>query len=185
MGSWAGILLAPLDLHGPDIEIGWRLKRAAWGFGYATEAARPVLDHAFGMLRLAEVVADIDPANTASAGVARKLGLRPAGQIPPYRWTHGDTLHRPPRRDDRMSRLFCPGPDGGSPVSISRVQRDGSQAFASEDIVKPIITTTALSIVGAASPLGFWMKSLVTWANTGSRGCVSMPWRRCFGAKQL
>ena len=25
------ILLTPLDLHGPEIEIGWRLVRAAWG----------------------------------------------------------------------------------------------------------------------------------------------------------
>ncbi len=73
------ILLTPLDLHGPEIEIGWRLVRAAWGRGYATEAARPVLDHAFRTLGLPYVVADIDPANTASIGVARKLGLVPSG----------------------------------------------------------------------------------------------------------
>jgi RimJ/RimL family protein N-acetyltransferase len=69
-------------LHGPEIEIGWRLIRRAWGRGYATEAARPVLHHALGTLRLPQVIADIDPENTASVGVARKLGFRPAGGVP-------------------------------------------------------------------------------------------------------
>jgi RimJ/RimL family protein N-acetyltransferase len=76
------VLLTPLDLHGPEIEIGWRLIRAAWGRGYATEAARPILHHALGTLRLFEVIADIDPANTASVKVARKLGFRPARDVP-------------------------------------------------------------------------------------------------------
>ncbi len=71
------ILLTPLDLIGPEIEIGWRLVRAAWNHGYATEAAQPVLDHALTTLQLSEVVADIDAENTASAGVARKLGMQP------------------------------------------------------------------------------------------------------------
>jgi RimJ/RimL family protein N-acetyltransferase len=90
MGYWSimapqfvgWILLTPLDMHGPEIEIGWRLVRAAWGCGYATEAARPVLAHALNTLGLREVVADIDPANTASVGVALKLGLRAAGPVP-------------------------------------------------------------------------------------------------------
>ena len=76
------VLLTPLDLHGPEIEIGWRLVRAAWGRGYATEAAIPVLCHALNTLSLPEVIADIDPANTGSVGVARKLGFRPAGEVP-------------------------------------------------------------------------------------------------------
>ena len=76
------ILLMPLDAVGPEIEIGWRLVRAAWSRGYATEAATPVLRHALNTLGLAEVIADIDPANTGSVGVARKLGFRPAGEVP-------------------------------------------------------------------------------------------------------
>jgi RimJ/RimL family protein N-acetyltransferase len=89
MGYWSifapafigWVLLTPLDLHGPEIEIGWRLVRAAWGHGYATEAARPVLDHALGALGLSRVVADIDPDNAASIGVARKLGFSPDGTV--------------------------------------------------------------------------------------------------------
>ncbi len=71
------ILLTPLDLVGPEIEIGWRFTRAAWGKGYATEAAAPVLRHAFETAGLDAVIADIAIANFASRRVAEKLGLRP------------------------------------------------------------------------------------------------------------
>jgi RimJ/RimL family protein N-acetyltransferase len=79
------VFVAPVDLHGPEIEIGWRLVRSAWGQGYATEAAWPVLAHALHTLGLPRIVADIDPGNTASINVARKLGLMPAGTV-----RHGD-----------------------------------------------------------------------------------------------
>ncbi len=69
------ILLIPADAVGPDIEIGWRLNRRAWGKGYATEAARPVLAHAFQTLELDRVIADIAPGNAASVRVVQKLGL--------------------------------------------------------------------------------------------------------------
>ena len=65
----------PLDAVGPEIEIGWRLRRDAWGAGLATEAARAVLDHGFITLRLPEVVADIHPENARSIRVAEKIGL--------------------------------------------------------------------------------------------------------------
>lgn len=58
-----------------DVEIGWRLRRAHWGRGYATEAALAAREHAFETLRLARLVSLIRPANAASIGVARKLGL--------------------------------------------------------------------------------------------------------------
>ena len=73
------MLLTPLDLAGPEIEIGWRLVRSAWGRGYATEAAQPVLRHALDGLHLQQVIADIDPRNGASAAVARKLGMSALG----------------------------------------------------------------------------------------------------------
>ena len=59
-----------------DVEIGWRLMRDRWGRGYATEGARAVRDHAFAQLRLARLVAFVRPANDASIGVMRKLGMR-------------------------------------------------------------------------------------------------------------
>lgn len=59
-----------------DVEIGWRLLRDRWGRGYATEGAQAVRDHAFAQLRLARLVAFVRPANDASIGVMRKLGMR-------------------------------------------------------------------------------------------------------------
>ena len=59
----------------PAVEVGWRLARGAWGRGYATEAGAAALAHAFGPLRLAEVIATVFPQNTASIRVAEKLGM--------------------------------------------------------------------------------------------------------------
>ena len=70
------VSLIPYDALGPQVEIGWRFRRAAWGRGYATEAAAPVLRHGMITLALDEVVADIDPDNTASIRVATKLNFR-------------------------------------------------------------------------------------------------------------
>jgi RimJ/RimL family protein N-acetyltransferase len=59
-----------------EMEIGYRLRRAAWGKGYATEAARAVLWHAFAVLEAPCVVAVVASANTASVRVLEKAGLR-------------------------------------------------------------------------------------------------------------
>jgi RimJ/RimL family protein N-acetyltransferase len=73
------ILLIPYEAVGPEIDIGWRLSRAAWGRGFASEAAQPVVEHAFRTVGLARVVADIDPRNVASIKVAEKIGMQFAG----------------------------------------------------------------------------------------------------------
>lgn len=44
------ILLIPYDDVGPEIEIGWRLCRSTWGKGFAAEAIRPIVEHAFHTL---------------------------------------------------------------------------------------------------------------------------------------
>jgi RimJ/RimL family protein N-acetyltransferase len=59
----------------PCVEIGWRLRRDAWGHGYATEAARAVLAHGFGTLGLDEVVSFTAVVNTRSIAVMRRLGM--------------------------------------------------------------------------------------------------------------
>jgi RimJ/RimL family protein N-acetyltransferase len=59
----------------PCVEIGWRFARDAWGKGYATEAARGALDHAFGTLELDEVVAFLVPENRRSAAVCERIGM--------------------------------------------------------------------------------------------------------------
>ncbi|MDU6728043.1 MAG: GNAT family N-acetyltransferase, partial [Bradyrhizobium sp.] len=59
----------------PAVEIGWRLARATWGQGIATEAARAALDFGFDKLNLDQIVAYAAPANAASQKVMRKLGM--------------------------------------------------------------------------------------------------------------
>ncbi|MGP9645054.1 GNAT family N-acetyltransferase [Halomonas sp. AOP30-A1-24] len=73
------ILLIPYDGVGPEVEIGWRFNRKAWGKGFATEAATPVLKHALETLALRRVVADIDADNVGSIQVAIKIGMSDEG----------------------------------------------------------------------------------------------------------
>ena len=60
----------------PAVETGWRLARAHWNRGYATEAARAALAHGFGALGLREIVSFAVPGNVASRRVMEKIGMR-------------------------------------------------------------------------------------------------------------
>ncbi|MBL8510828.1 MAG: GNAT family N-acetyltransferase [Betaproteobacteria bacterium] len=59
----------------PAVEIGWRLRRDAWGKGYASEGAEAALQFAFQHLALPEVVAISVPTNTPSHKVMERLGM--------------------------------------------------------------------------------------------------------------
>lgn len=60
---------------GPCTEIGWRLSRAAWGKGYASEAASAALDFAFEALGREEVVSFTAVQNERSQAVMRRIGM--------------------------------------------------------------------------------------------------------------
>jgi ribosomal-protein-alanine N-acetyltransferase len=72
--------LRPLEDLG--LEIFYSLAPGSWGKGYATEAARAVLDHALGPLGLPEVLAEVDEGNTASIAVIERLGMTPFAVVP-------------------------------------------------------------------------------------------------------
>lgn len=59
----------------PAVEIGWRLGRAHWGQGLATEAARAVVTHARAGLGLRRLVSIHVVGNESSARVMVKLGM--------------------------------------------------------------------------------------------------------------
>jgi RimJ/RimL family protein N-acetyltransferase len=61
-------------------EIGWWTAPASWGRGIAPEAASAVRDDLFSRVGAPSVVALIQPANVASAKVAARLGMVPAGE---------------------------------------------------------------------------------------------------------
>lgn len=60
----------------PCIEIGWGLAWRFWGKGYASEAARGVLEHAFGELGLREVVSFTAADNQPSRRVMERVGMQ-------------------------------------------------------------------------------------------------------------
>ena len=64
----------------PCVEIGWRLARAHWGQGFATEAARGVLRVAFEQLALPEIVSFTTLLNLRSRAVMERIGMRNAGE---------------------------------------------------------------------------------------------------------
>ena len=83
-GDPAGtVLLKPLPNGVGEVEVGWHLHPDSWGHGYATEAARAVIDRAFG-LGLPEVYAVVRPGNERSVAVCRRLGMAPLGRM--CRW---------------------------------------------------------------------------------------------------
>ena len=77
------LLLKPLPNGVGEVEVGWHLHPDSWHHGYATEAARAVIDRAFGM-GLPEVYAVVRPGNEPSVGVCRRLGMAPLGRM--RRW---------------------------------------------------------------------------------------------------
>ena len=72
--------LRPLEAIG--LEIFYSLAPGSWGRGYATEAARAVLDRALGPLGMPEVLAEIDEGNTASIAVIERLGMTRFDVVP-------------------------------------------------------------------------------------------------------
>jgi RimJ/RimL family protein N-acetyltransferase len=92
------VLLAPLSGADVPVEIGWHLNPDYWGAGYATEAGHGVIALAFGLDQPAQaparpssasppakpvldsVQALVDPDNTRSLQVCRRLGMRHLGQ---------------------------------------------------------------------------------------------------------
>jgi RimJ/RimL family protein N-acetyltransferase len=59
----------------PCVEVGWRLAFAAWGHGYATEAARVAIEDGFTRLGLAEIVSFTARENVRSQRVMQRLGM--------------------------------------------------------------------------------------------------------------
>lgn len=69
------------DRSRTDAMIWYTLHPDAWGHGYATEAARALVDFGFRDLRLHRIWADCDPANVASWRLLERIGLRREGHL--------------------------------------------------------------------------------------------------------
>lgn len=65
----------------PGFELGWTLGRSHWGKGYAREAAREALRHAFEVMKRDRVISLIRQANAPSIRVAEAIGETLAGEV--------------------------------------------------------------------------------------------------------
>ena len=65
----------------PCVDMGWRLKKEAWGKGYATEAAQGCLEAAFPKFGITEVLAFATDTNIASENVMKKIGMEFIGTV--------------------------------------------------------------------------------------------------------
>ena len=96
LGSWAiqelstglvagSVILNELPNGDGEIEIGWHLHPDCWGRGYATEAARAVLEHSL-TVGPPELWAVTFLDNDRSAAVCHRIGMRLLGIT--SRWYH-------------------------------------------------------------------------------------------------
>jgi [ribosomal protein S5]-alanine N-acetyltransferase len=87
-GVWereTGELVGDCSLHFDetfqDWELSYGFRRDRWGRGYATEAADACVRYGFETMGVDKIVADVDPANAASARVLEKCGLVQVGEL--------------------------------------------------------------------------------------------------------
>jgi RimJ/RimL family protein N-acetyltransferase len=84
------VLLVPLPNGDGEVEIGWHLHPDAWGRGYASEAARAVLQRGFDG-GLEEINAVTHLTNGPSQAVCRRIGMEHRGVV--ERWYDGPSEH--------------------------------------------------------------------------------------------
>src|SRR5438552_8245946 len=74
--GFTGLAVPAFEAHfSPAVEVGWRLKRSAWGHGYATEAARASLAYGFDQAALRQIVAFTPADNLRSRAVMQRIGM--------------------------------------------------------------------------------------------------------------
>ena len=79
-----------VSLENAQAEIGWTLHPDFFGRGFATEASAAVLDLAFDTLGLHRVRAELDPRNSASVALCRRLGMREEAHFVQDLWFKGE-----------------------------------------------------------------------------------------------
>ncbi len=86
-------------------EMGWVLRRDAWGKGYATEATRAVFGEVAARGDVHTIFARCRPENLASARVMEKLGMRYVELIPRESHVRGEWV------DSHVYEAIIPGAD--------------------------------------------------------------------------
>ena len=76
-----------------EVALGYRLARAHWGRGYASEAVAATVHYGLNVLELTRLVATIDPGNSASVRVAEKAGMVYEKDVLYEGYTHPDRVY--------------------------------------------------------------------------------------------
>jgi RimJ/RimL family protein N-acetyltransferase len=105
--GFTGLAVPEFEAHfTPAVEVGWRLKRSAWGNGYATEAACAALQFGFEEAGLDEIVSFTTVANRRSQAVMKRLGM---SHVPADDFDHPSLPAGHPQRPHVLYRLRAPG----------------------------------------------------------------------------
>jgi RimJ/RimL family protein N-acetyltransferase len=78
--GWA--FLRPFGDDSGDWELGYRLKKSAWGQGIGTEVSLALLAWGWAQPQIETIVAFYESPNIASLNIMMKLGMRPMGERP-------------------------------------------------------------------------------------------------------
>lgn len=75
------VLVRPMDFFSDNpkwhnVELGWRFKRASWGKGYASEAAKAIADALKAHTNITHLCAIADENNIGSLRVMEKIGMQ-------------------------------------------------------------------------------------------------------------
>ena len=89
LAGFIGLSHPSLPALASEVEVGWRLGRAHWGQGLATEGGEAAVRHAFANCGIDRLVCIVDRDNHASLGVARKLGFSHWRDMDHPRWPRG------------------------------------------------------------------------------------------------
>lgn len=73
------VTLFNLNLSNGRAEIGYAMGSPYWGKGYMNEALTALIVHAFDVVKLRRLEADVDPRNTPSVSTLERLGFQREG----------------------------------------------------------------------------------------------------------
>ncbi|PXA68620.1 GNAT family N-acetyltransferase [Cryobacterium arcticum] len=120
--GFTGLAPMPEGIPGSGgVEVGWRLARAAWGHGFATEAATAALRFGFDTVGLTEVNSITSVVNIRSRRVMERLGMQPVDEFDHPRLALGSPLRRHVRY-----RLPAVGKPAGDALADPSGGRDGT-----------------------------------------------------------
>ena len=93
--GFTGLTHPSFDAHfTPCVEIGWRLNKKSWGYGYATEAGKACLEFGFEDLKLGKIYSFTAVQNIPSEKVMQRIGMAKEGYFEHPAMQDGHFLQR-------------------------------------------------------------------------------------------